>query len=224
MEVQRQALRRGRVPRAGRPDDPGAGPALGGDGSPFRRRRSARRPAHLGESIIAWALEVRWDIAHGLATTSWPSTCRSPSTRTCSGAGVGKQGGVSLMQGVPIGDAMISVTSPLPAPAGSEMTVAGALAVGPGRPEGHASSSIAAPTPRTASEGIIASALIDPADLASGGIEVAPARPAGLGAVVRRGGPRDQLRHPGPGRPPLPERRGDRATGRDRLTGPWRRR
>ena len=42
-----------------------AGATLAGAGSRSRRRRSVRRPPISGESIIAWALEVRWDIPHG---------------------------------------------------------------------------------------------------------------------------------------------------------------
>jgi hypothetical protein len=78
--------------------------------------------AHLGESIIAWALEVRWDIAMGsdhflaafMPLAQHPDLLR---------AGVGKQGGQSLMAGVSVGDATISVESPLPAQAGQEVAV-----------------------------------------------------------------------------------------------------
>ena len=37
--------------------------------------------AHLGESIVAWALEAHWDVPTAATISSRP-TCRSPSTRT----------------------------------------------------------------------------------------------------------------------------------------------
>lgn len=125
--------------------------------------------AHLGESIIAWALEVHWDVPHGhdhfvgthLLLAQHPDLLR---------AGVGKQGGVSLMQGVPIGDAMISVTSPLPVPAGSEMTVGVRWPSAPGGQKGRVELHRRTNAPN-GTEGIIASAPIDPATLA-GGVEV----------------------------------------------------
>lgn len=125
--------------------------------------------AHLGESIIAWALEVRWDVAHGhdpfvamyLPVAQHPDLLR---------AGVGKQGGTSLLQGVPVGDAMISVTSPLPVPAGTEMTVSVRWPSAPGGQNGRVEVHRRTNAPNGA-EGIIASAPIDPATLA-GGVEV----------------------------------------------------
>ncbi len=105
--------------------------------------------AHLGESIIAWALEVRWDIPRGsdsfvaahLPLAQHPDLIR---------AGVGKQGGMSVMAGVPVGDAMISVATPLPAPAGSEIVDRRPLAVGAGRHEGPGRDPAQDRTPRTA--------------------------------------------------------------------------
>jgi len=125
--------------------------------------------AHLGESIIAWALEVHWDVPHGhdhfvathLQLAQHPDLLR---------AGVGKQGGPSLMQGVPIGDAMISVTSPLPAPAGAEMAIGVRWPSAPGGPKGRVELHRRTNAPN-GTEGIIASAPIDPATLA-GGAEV----------------------------------------------------
>ena len=74
--------------------------------------------AHLGESIVAWALEVRWDVPMGedhfvaahLPVAQHPDLIR---------AGVGKQGGMSVLDAVAVGDAVIGVATPLPAPAGS---------------------------------------------------------------------------------------------------------
>lgn len=78
--------------------------------------------AHLGESIIAWALEFRWDVPMGsdhflayfLPLAQHPDLLR---------AGVGKQGGESMLAGASVGDATIGVQSPLPAPSGQEMAV-----------------------------------------------------------------------------------------------------
>lgn len=78
--------------------------------------------AHLGESLIAWALAVQWDIAHGpdesiavhVPIAQHPELLR---------AGVGRQGGTSLLDSVTVGDAVISVTSELPAVAGGRLTV-----------------------------------------------------------------------------------------------------
>ncbi len=87
--------------------------------------------AHLGESIIAWALEVRWDVAHGsdhfvamyLPVAQHPDLMR---------AGVGHEGGYSLSDSVSVGDAAISVASPLPAPSGTEIEVHVAWPSAPG--------------------------------------------------------------------------------------------
>lgn len=78
--------------------------------------------AHLGESIIAWALEVRWDVHMGsdhflacyIPLAQHPDLLR---------AGIGKQGGMSLMAAVPVGDATIGVQTPLPAASGQEIVV-----------------------------------------------------------------------------------------------------
>lgn len=122
--------------------------------------------AHLGESIIAWALEVRWDIAMGsdhwlaayLPLAQHPDLLR---------AGVGKQGGTSLLAAVEMGDASISVHSPLPTPAGQEIVVG---VNWPSAPQGRGARielhrRTNAPN---GEEGIIASAAVPPADFASG--------------------------------------------------------
>jgi hypothetical protein len=132
--------------------------------------------AHLGESIVAWALEAHWDVPHAhdhfvaahLPLAQHPDLLR---------AGVGKQGGVSLMQGVPVGDAMISVTSQLPAPAGSEMVVSVRWPSAPGGQKGRVELHRRTNAPNGV-EGIVASAPIDPAALA-GGLVVPLLVPAG---------------------------------------------
>jgi hypothetical protein len=132
--------------------------------------------AHLGESIIAWVLEVRWDIAMGsdhfvaayLPIAQHPDLLR---------AGVGKQGGMSMMAGVPVGDAMIGVTSPLPVPAGSEMTLNVRWPSAPGGTKGRVEVHRRTNAPNGA-EGIIASMAVDPGQLA-GGADVQLTIPAG---------------------------------------------
>jgi hypothetical protein len=126
--------------------------------------------AHLGESIIAWALEVRWDVAmaadHSVAfylpLAQHPDLMR---------AGVGRQGGESLMAAVAAGDGTISVESPLPAPAGQEVVVKASWPSAPGgqgaRIELHRRTN--APN---GEEGIIASAPVSPGDLVSGAAQV----------------------------------------------------
>lgn len=125
--------------------------------------------AHLGESIIAWALEVRWDIPHGsdhFAACFLPLAQHPDLMR----AGVGKQGGQSLLEGVPAGDAMITVASPLPAVPGSEMIVRVNWPSAPGgqgaRIELHRRTN--APN---GVEGIVASGPVQQADLKSGAAE-----------------------------------------------------
>ena len=126
--------------------------------------------AHLGESIIAWALEVRWDVAMGsdhfvafyLPLAQHPDLMR---------AGVGKQGGVSLMAEVASGDGTIGVESPLPAPSGQEVVVKASWPSAPSgqgaRIELHRRTN--APN---GEEGIIATAPVSPADLVSGAAQV----------------------------------------------------
>ena len=133
--------------------------------------------AHLGESIIAWALEVRWDISMGsdhwaamyLPLAQHPDLLR---------AGVGKQGGMSLLASVPVGDASINVLSPLPSPAGQEVVVTVSWPSAPSgqgaRIEIHRRTN--APN---GTEGIIASVNVDPASLTGGSAEARLLVPAG---------------------------------------------
>ena len=133
--------------------------------------------AHLGESIVAWALEAHWDVPHGrdhFVATHVPLAQHPDLLR----AGVGKQGGPSLLDGVSIGDAMISVTSPLPAPAGSEMLVSVRWPSAPGGQKGRVELHRRTNAPN-GTEGIIASVPIDPAKLAAGATEVRLTIPPG---------------------------------------------
>jgi hypothetical protein len=133
--------------------------------------------AHLGESIIAWALEVRWDIAMGgdhwlaayLPLAQHPDLLR---------AGVGKQGGQSLLAEVPAGDGTINVTTALPAPTGQEIVVTVSWPSAPpgqkGRIELHRRTN--APN---GIEGIIATVAVPSDALRSGGAEARLMVPAG---------------------------------------------
>ena len=126
--------------------------------------------AHLGESIVAWALEVRWDVpmsadhfvAFYLPLAQHPDLMR---------AGVGKQGGESLMAAVASGDGTISVESPLPAPSGQEVVIKASWPSAPSgqgaRIELHRRTN--APN---GVEGIIATAPVSPGDLVSGAAQV----------------------------------------------------
>lgn len=132
--------------------------------------------AHLRESIIAWAIEVRWDIAHGndhfvavhVPVAQHPDLIR---------AGVGKQGGQSVMAGVPVGDAMISVATPLPAPAGSEIVIGVRWPSAPGGSKGRVEIQRKTNAPNGI-RGIVASVDVDPSAF-KGGTEVRLAVPAG---------------------------------------------
>jgi hypothetical protein len=126
--------------------------------------------AHLGESIVAWALDVRWDIAMGsdhfialhVPVAQHPDLMR---------AGVGKQGGKSLMTEVDVEGAVIGITSALPAPVGSEILVHVAWPGAPGGQGARIELHRRTNAPNGA-EGIIASVAVDPASLKSGAAEV----------------------------------------------------
>ncbi len=133
--------------------------------------------AHLGESIVAWALEVRWDVAMGsdqfvamyLPLAQHPDLLR---------AGVGRQGGASMMAGIPVEDGMIGILSPLPVPAGTELVVAARWPSAPGGPKARIELHRKTNAPN-GTRGIIVSAEVDPAAL-KGGVEARLAVPAGL--------------------------------------------
>ena len=132
--------------------------------------------AHIGESIVAWAIEAHWDVRMGgderLAVLL--PVAQNPDLMA---AGVGSQGGESLMRELTEGDAVLAVTSALPARAGGELV----LRIGwPSAPDGrgarvelHRRSN--APN---AEAGILASVATDLATLRSGG-EVRLPIPAG---------------------------------------------
>jgi hypothetical protein len=133
--------------------------------------------AHLGESIVAWALEIRWDVAMGsdhwaafyLPLAQHPDLLR---------AGVGKQGGQSLLSSVDSGGGTIGIQSPLPAPAGQTLVV---KVTWPSAPDGQGARvelhrRTNAPN---GVEGIVAAVAVTPADLRSGAAEVSLPVPPG---------------------------------------------
>ena len=132
--------------------------------------------AHLGESIVAWALEVRWDVPLGSDhfVAAYVPVAQHPDLLR---AGVGKQGGTSLLAGVPVGDATIDVTSELPALAGTEIAVSVRWPSAPGGSKGRVELHRRTNAPN-GEEGIVASEPIDPAGL-EGGLDVRLAVPPG---------------------------------------------
>lgn len=76
--------------------------------------------AHIGESIVAWAMEVRWDVAWG-SDVRLAALLPLAQNRDLMRAGVGRQGGQSLMREVAVDGATLIVTSELPVAAGSEL-------------------------------------------------------------------------------------------------------
>jgi hypothetical protein len=128
--------------------------------------------AHLGEAIVAWALDARWNVA--MASDPFVATlvpvAQNPDLIR---AGVGRQGGLSMLDTVAVGDARISVTTPLPAAPGSLISVGVLWA---GAPDGNARIELhRRTTAPNGVEGIIASAISDAAALRSGaaGVQLA---------------------------------------------------
>ena len=133
--------------------------------------------AHLGEAIVAWALEARWDVAMGddefvaihLPVAQHPDLIR---------AGVGKQGGMAMLGVVTVEGGSISVTTPLPASPGSTI---GVRAAWPGAPGGPARIELHRRTNApNGTEGIIAVATTDSDALRAGTAEVTLALPPGI--------------------------------------------
>ena len=104
------------------PMDLGAGQAFE---SPFAVPMPALGPpsGHLGVAIVAWALEVRWDVAMAEDTFAAQllTIAQNPSLIR---AGVGQQGGAALLASVEAGQgATIEIRNALPAPVGGELVV-----------------------------------------------------------------------------------------------------
>jgi hypothetical protein len=115
----------------------------------------------------------RWDIA--MIRPLWPPTAPGPAPRPARARR--REQATSPLAGVPVGDAMIGVTTPLPAPAGSEMAVSVRWPSAPGGSKGRVELHRRTNAPN-GTEGIVASVPIDPGSLA-GGTEVRLAVPAG---------------------------------------------
>jgi hypothetical protein len=105
-------------------------------GADFDVRGPALGPptAHLGEAIVAWALEVRWDVPMGFDpfVAALVPIAQNPDLLA---AGVGAQGGQSMLRSVSVGPGTITVLSPLPARAGTSLEV---IVDWPGAPSGDA--------------------------------------------------------------------------------------
>lgn len=89
--------------------------------------------AHLGEAIVAWALDVRWNVA--LHEDPFVA-CLVPVLQNADliRAGVGEQGGLAMLDTYAApGGATVSITTPLPAAPG---TLLGVRANWPAAPEG----------------------------------------------------------------------------------------
>src|SRR5215213_3616807 len=133
--------------------------------------------AHLGEAIVAWALEVRFDVPHGFdhhIATILP-VAQHPSLLA---AGVGAQGGLSMLRAVDVDGGTISIESDLPAKPGSNLEVAVSWPSAPGgnaRIELHRRS-----TAPNGINAVMASAALLASELSSGGARLALPLPTDL--------------------------------------------
>lgn len=132
--------------------------------------------AHLGESIVAWALEVRWDIprAPDESIAVHLPIAQSPELLS---AGVGRQGGPSLLQAVSIGDASVAVTSGLPARRGEDLGLAVRWPSAPGGQRARVELHRRTNAPNGVA-GIIDSVALDSSGLTDGSVAVALRVPA----------------------------------------------
>jgi hypothetical protein len=91
--------------------------------------------AHLGEAIVAWALEARWNVAMG--EDAWVAAALNVEQNPdLIRAGVGRQGGLAMLDAVSLeGGATIGVANAKPVRAGSVVRVTVAW---PGAPDGDA--------------------------------------------------------------------------------------
>jgi len=130
--------------------------------------------AHLGEAIVAWALEARWDVAMaedpfvavGVPIAQHPDLIR---------AGVGDQGGLAMLDTYVTPDGgEVDITTPLPATPGSLL---GVRARWPGAPGGDVRIELHRRTNApNGEEGVVASASL-PAGSLGGGVEAQLAIP-----------------------------------------------
>ena len=171
--------------------------------------------AHLGEAIVAWGLEARWDVAMG--EDAWVATALNVEQNPdLIRAGVGRQGGLSMLDSVSLKDgATIAVANAKPVQAGSVVRVTVAW---PGAPDGNARIElhrrITAPN---GVEGVLGSVASTGAALRAG-VTADLGRPGGrLCSLLRRGRAREHVRDPGAHRPPPADGHRHRAPDRRRL-------
>ena len=122
--------------------------------------------AHLGEAIVAWALEARWDIAmheDPFVAVAVPVLQHPDLIR----AGVGDQGGLAMLDTYAAANgARIDVTSPLPAGPGSLL---GVRALWPSAPDGDVRIELHRRTNApNGQEGVVASASLPSGSLPGG--------------------------------------------------------
>lgn len=132
--------------------------------------------AHLGEAIVAWALDARWDVAmheDSFVAVHVPVLQHPDLIR----AGVGEQGGLAMLDTfVSREGATVSITSPLPAAPGSLL---GVRAEWPSAPRGKVRIELHRRTNApNGAEGVIAVAYL-PDDSLAGGIDAQLAIPPG---------------------------------------------
>ena len=148
-------------------------PATLAAGEPFETTFTVPAPrlgppsAHLGEAIVAWALDARWNVS--MASDPFVAVlvpvAQNPDLIR---AGVGRQGGESMLD---------TVTTPLPAAPGSAI---GVQVLWPGAPDGPARVELHRRTNApNGTEGIIATAVTDAGSIRSGAAQVQLDVPAG---------------------------------------------
>jgi hypothetical protein len=156
-------------------------PATLAAGEAFEARFSVPAPrlgpptAHLGEAIVAWALEARWDVAMAddVFVATYVPVAQHPDLIR---AGVGKQGGMAMLDAIDVDGATLSITTPLPAASGSEL---GVHAAWPGAPGGPARIELHRRTNApNGTEGVIAVAATDSGALQAGTAQVTLTVPA----------------------------------------------
>jgi hypothetical protein len=133
--------------------------------------------AHLGEAIVAWAVEVRFDIPMG-ADFHLATLLPIEQNPDLLAAGVGDQGGQSMLASMDVGGGTISVQSALPAKPGSSLIVQAtwpSAGSGSGRIELHRRSS----APNGVNT-VMASWNVTGAELASGAARAELALPADI--------------------------------------------
>ncbi len=133
--------------------------------------------AHLGEAIVAWALEVRWNVPMGFdpfLATLLP-IAQHPSLLA---AGVGDQGGQSMLQTMDVDGATISVASALPARPGQPLEV---VVTWPGAPSGPVRVELHRRTNApNGAEGVVATWNLSGEELAAGNARASLRLPADL--------------------------------------------